>query len=136
MTDADQVAAKARWRGKCECGHPRDSHVQLSIADLCVVAWCACQHFVLVPGETAPRVDQGPLCEPCQGLHTRWLDYTLPPPPIQLITIGNTAREMAAHQERRFTEWRDTIRFEQGLTVKHCAEGRHYVPKAASTTPG
>ena len=133
---ADGRAGPANWRAVCHgCGHPRANHVvpDCSPVHLCTVAWCKCLRFGFEPGREvteAGRVDQGALCAPCAAYWSSWLDYTLPAPPIQLCTIDNSARGVADRQRRRFCEWRDTVRFQQGLTVKLCAEGRHYRPGA------
>ena len=56
----------------------------------------------------------------------RWLDYTLPPEPIRIdASYVRTVRDIKEHQERRYREWRDTVRFEQDLIKKNCREGRH-----------
>lgn len=68
-------------------------------------------------------------CPPCAEAWARWLDYRLPPPPIQLITIGGRLKDVQDAQEARFREWRDTIRFQQGLIDRLCAEGKHAQPR-------
>ena len=55
----------------------------------------------------------------------RWLDYRLAPPPIQLITIGGRLRDVQDAQESRFRQWRDTVRFQQDLIDRLCAEAGH-----------
>ena len=64
-------------------------------------------------------------CAPCARAWARWLDYRLAPPPIQLITIGGRLRDVQDGQESRFRQWRDTIRFQQDLIDRLCAEGHH-----------
>jgi hypothetical protein len=56
-----------------------------------------------------------PDCEQCLGAWHTW---------------AQSGRGVADRQRRRFCEWRDTVRFQRGLTVKLCAEGRHYRPGA------
>lgn len=66
------------------------------------------------------------MCEACSGAWMRWLDYTLPPEPIRIdASYVRTVRDIEQHQERRYHEWRDTVRFEQDLIRKNCREGRH-----------
>ena len=66
------------------------------------------------------------ICEACGAAWTAWLDYTLPPGPIRIdASYVRTARDIKEHQEARFREWRDTIRFEQDLIEKLCREGKH-----------
>jgi hypothetical protein len=68
-----------------------------------------------------------PGCQPCWGLWHRWLDYRLPPPPIRLDgTSIRTVRDVAAAQQRRYQEWRDTIRSQQALIAAACRDGNHY----------
>jgi len=74
------------------------------------------------------------LCGPCSSLWLRWLDYTLPPPPIVLCSPGRTVGEIQASQERRYQEWRDTVRFHQDLITRQCGQGHHYQP-AEETRP-
>jgi hypothetical protein len=61
------------------------------------------------------------LCPPCSREWHAWLDWTLPPPPVRLISIGNDRREIAWRQEARYREWRDTVLFQQGLIERQCA---------------
>jgi hypothetical protein len=71
-----------------------------------------------------------PGCEPCWGLWHRWLDYTMPPAPIRLDGTGiRSARDVGAAQERRYQDWRDTIRAQQALIAEGCWAGNHYRPK-------
>ena len=65
------------------------------------------------------------MCPPCAAFWLRWLDYRLPPPPIRLCTPGASVREVKSMQEARYREWRETVRFEQDLTVRLCREGKH-----------
>lgn len=66
-----------------------------------------------------------PLCPPCAAERLRWLDYTLPHPPIRLITIGNSVREMKDAQEARYRDWRDTVNFHMDLIARQCEQARH-----------
>jgi len=71
-----------------------------------------------------------PGCEPCWGLWHRWLDYTPPPPPIRLDGTGiRTARDVAAAQQRRYEDWRDTVRWQQDHIAACCWAGNHYERK-------
>jgi hypothetical protein len=67
----------------------------------------------------------GALCQDCSGAWLAWLDWTLPPPPIRLITVGDTVREVGWRQEARYREWRDTVRFHLDLVERQCAEAGH-----------
>jgi len=75
-------------------------------------------------------------CEPCSAAWLAWLDYRLPPAPIVLCSPNRSAREIAASQQRRYQEWRDTIRFEQDLITRLCAAGRHVAVITYLECPG
>jgi hypothetical protein len=61
-----------------------------------------------------------------------WLDWTLPPPPIRLITVGDTVREVGWRQEARYRQWRDTVLFQQGLIEEQCARAGHCAESATA----
>lgn len=65
------------------------------------------------------------MCGPCSRAWLAWLDYQLPPAPIRLWSGINSVRDIREAQERRYREWRETVRFEQGLIRRLCGEGRH-----------
>lgn len=72
------------------------------------------------------------LCDECRPKWLAWLDYRLPPAPIQLITIGgNSPREMQARQEARARQWRDTIRSQQQIIADNCARLHSAAPADA-----
>lgn len=72
------------------------------------------------------------MCEPCAAAWMRWLDYTLPAAPIRLDGTGiRTARDIGEYQQRRYQDWRDTIRFEQDLIKAGCLRGNHVTSPAA-----
>lgn len=67
------------------------------------------------PGQPA-ELPPSAMCQACSDAYMAWLDYTLPPPPIRLDgTSIRTARDIRDYQERRYREWRDTVRFQQEL---------------------
>lgn len=71
------------------------------------------------------------MCPDCSREWLAWLDYRVPPPAIQLISIGNKAREVNDRREGRLRDWRATIRFQQGLIRQLCAEGGHAAQEPA-----
>lgn len=77
--------------------------------------------------DPAPGRPRTVMCQECSREYMAWLDYRLPPPPIRLMSIegGNPAREIQWRQQRRFEEWRDTIRFQQDLIRRLCLEAGH-----------
>lgn len=66
------------------------------------------------------------LCAACSPAWLAWLDYRLPPPPIQLMVIGDRLQDVKDRQEARYRQWRDTIRSQQALIEQACAR-RHGV---------
>lgn len=65
------------------------------------------------------------LCADCSTAWSAWLDYRLPPAPIQLCTPGRTrARDVQEARKHRFELWRTTIRDQQSLIERICGEGR------------
>lgn len=73
-----------------------------------------------------------PGCDPCWAAWHRWLDYRIPPAPIVLCSPNRGVREIAASAERRYQDWRDTIRWHQDHTARLCAEGSHAPVKEES----
>jgi hypothetical protein len=67
---------------------------------------------------------QRPLCAEHYRQWQAWLDYRPPPAPMAIITPGNSVREIAARQQRRFEDWRDTIRIQQAAIVAACLAGQ------------
>lgn len=122
MASTDQCA---------HCGHARGNHVGGGLADgLCTVPGCA-QCFGFRAGFGQPDIPQvpvvklPPLCDSCGPAWSSWLDYKPPPAPIQLCTIDNTVRGVRDRQQRRADDYYATIRFQQALIRKQCAEGNH-----------
>lgn len=78
-------------------------------------------------GKPAPGPPRPAMCPACSKAYLAWLDYRLPPPPIRLMSIegGNPVREIQYRQQRRFEEWRDTIRFQQDLIRSGCPGPDH-----------
>jgi hypothetical protein len=70
------------------------------------------------------------LCPPCAAASMRWLDYSPPPVPVVLCSPGRTAREIRLSQERRYQDWRDTVRWQQEHIARLCAAGNHCEPKS------
>ena len=74
------------------------------------------------------------MCGPCSAEWMAWLDYSPPPPPIRLDGTGiRTVRDVQAAQERRYQDWRDTVRFQQDLIRRQCAAGHHAKDKDKDT---
>jgi hypothetical protein len=73
-------------------------------------------------GLTVESIPAGssPMCPPCSRAWLAWLDWRLPPAPVQLISIGNRVREASDRREGRYRQWRDTVRFQQGLIRSRC----------------
>jgi hypothetical protein len=65
------------------------------------------------------------MCPPCSAAWMAWLDWTPPPAPIRLISIGNRVREALDRREARSRQWRETVRFHQDLIERQCAEAGH-----------
>ena len=122
MTSTDMCAG---------CRHARGNHVGTGLAhSLCLVPHCrGCYGFRLDfsrPGTAQVPVEKlPPLCGSCGPAWTAWLDYRPPPPPIQLCTIDNTVRGVRDRQRRRAEDHHATVRFQQGLIRKQCAEANH-----------
>jgi hypothetical protein len=122
MASTDQCAG---------CKHARVNHIGSGAThSLCLVPHCrGCYGFRLDfsrPGiEQVPAVKLPPLCDACAPAWLAWLDYKPPPPAIQLCTVDNTARGVLDRQRRRAEDYYATIRFQQGLIRKQCAEGNH-----------
>lgn len=75
------------------------------------------------------------LCAACSLAWNKWLDYRLPPPPIQLLVIGNRPQDIAERTEARYRQWRDTVRFQQDLIVQICTEKHQAPEERCATTP-
>lgn len=65
------------------------------------------------------------LCSPCAAASMRWLDYSPAPPPIVLCSPGRTVREIQVSQQRRYQDWRATVRWQQDHIARLCAVGSH-----------
>ena len=76
-----------------------------------------------------------PLCPACAAESLRWLDYRLPPAPIQLIDIGGGSRNAADRRTARARQWRDTITTQQRLIREFCTRNRHARPPTPLESP-
>lgn len=73
------------------------------------------------------------MCPPCSRAWMAWLDYRLPPPPIRIDGTGiRRVTDIRYYHERRYREWRDTVRYQQDLIGRLCSEGRHAAPDGES----
>jgi hypothetical protein len=62
------------------------------------------------------------MCPPCAADWDRWLDYKMPPAPISMCQHGNTARGVRDRLAARAEDYYATIRWQQSLIRKQCAE--------------
>lgn len=77
-----------------------------------------------LPGGGAPHPQPPRLCPTCAVEITRWYDYR-PTQPVRIANHGSaddTLTRRADVLRARFESWRDTIRYQQDLIRRQCAE--------------
>lgn len=77
-----------------------------------------------LPGGGIPHPNPPRVCGPCRAEITRWYDY-LAPRPVQFANhadYDDTGRGIADNGRTRFEQWQTTVRYQQDLIRRQCAE--------------
>lgn len=76
------------------------------------------------------------MCPSCSRAWLAWLDYRLPPAPVRIDGTGiRRVMDIRYYHERRYREWRDTVRCQQDLVRRLCLEGGHAEEAASPEVP-
>ena len=64
------------------------------------------------------------MCAVHRAESAAWLDYKIGPIAPQIVSIGNSYRDVEERRRARFEDWRNTINTQRALIEESCRAGR------------